>query len=139
MPIISTFYGIVIRMYWDDHAPPHFSRGICRAANSDRHTHIRTLGALTGTMSPRALSLILEWAQEHQDELMENWELCQRMQPNKDIAAFIVPPINNSLSPTHQFGKSGGNHINFSPHACLRPFRNQRALELGAPSFQCNN
>lgn len=37
-------------------------------------------------MSPRALSLILEWAQEHQDELMEDWELCQRMQLPKKIS-----------------------------------------------------
>ncbi len=24
MPVISRFLGIVIAMYWDDHAPPHF-------------------------------------------------------------------------------------------------------------------
>lgn len=83
MPIISTFYGIIIRMYWDDHAPPHFH---ARYAAQQIVIDIRTLGILRGTMSPRALSLILEWAQEHQDELMEDWELCQRMQPPKKIS-----------------------------------------------------
>ena len=40
MPIISTFYGIIIQMYWDDHAPPHFHARYAEDANSDRHTHL---------------------------------------------------------------------------------------------------
>jgi hypothetical protein len=24
MPTISSFYGMLIQMYWDEHAPPHF-------------------------------------------------------------------------------------------------------------------
>jgi hypothetical protein len=24
MPTISMFYGMLIQMYWDEHAPPHF-------------------------------------------------------------------------------------------------------------------
>lgn len=45
---------------------------------------IRTLDILEGEMPRRALALILEWAQEHRAELMEDWELCARnQQPNK--------------------------------------------------------
>ena len=81
MPIISTFYGIIIQIYWDDHAPPHFH---ARYAEDQIIIDIRTLGILKGKMSRRALMLVLEWAQEHRDELMEDWELCQRNQsPNK--------------------------------------------------------
>ncbi|SHL70938.1 protein of unknown function [Nitrosospira sp. Nsp11] len=43
MPIISTFYGIIIRMYWDDHAPPHFH---ARYAAQQIVIDIRTLGIL---------------------------------------------------------------------------------------------
>lgn len=45
---------------------------------------IRTLDILEGEMPRRALALILEWAQEHRAELMEDWELCARnQQPHK--------------------------------------------------------
>ncbi|MDR7536985.1 MAG: DUF4160 domain-containing protein [Armatimonadota bacterium] len=37
-------------------------------------------------MSPRALRLVLEWAELHKAELLENWELAQQGQPLKRIA-----------------------------------------------------
>jgi len=86
MPIISTFYGIIISMFWDDHAPPHFH---ARYAGQQIVIDIRTLEILKGKMSRRALALILEWAQEHRAELMEDWELCQLGQLPKKIPPLL--------------------------------------------------
>ena len=81
MPEISRFFGIVIAMYYDDHAPPHF-----HAINGSEKAEIRIdpLGVLKGRLSPRALSLVMEWAALHQAELLEDWNLRAAGQmPNK--------------------------------------------------------
>lgn len=82
MPTICTFYGIVIQMFWRDHGPPHF-----HALYGDYEilVDIRTLEVLEGKMPRRALGLILEWAQEHRKELMEDWDLCAHNQPPNKI------------------------------------------------------
>jgi len=81
MPTISTFYGILIQMFWSDHAPPHFH---ALYAEDEVLIDIRTLDILEGEMPRRALALILEWAQEHRAELMGDWALSPRnQQPNK--------------------------------------------------------
>lgn len=82
MPTISSFYGILIRMYWDDHAPPHFH---ALYAEHKAVVEIRTLNVLEGYLPRRALALVLEWAQQHRDELMEDWELCARNQVPRKI------------------------------------------------------
>jgi hypothetical protein len=80
MPTISTFYGILIQMFWRDHAPPHFH---ALYAEYEVLIDIHTLEIMEGGMPRRALALVLEWAQEHRPELMENWQLCERNQtPN---------------------------------------------------------
>ena len=82
MPTISTFFGILIQMYWEDHAPPHFH---ALYAEHEALVDIRTLDVIRGAMPRRALALILEWAQEHRAELIEDWELCSRRQSPKKI------------------------------------------------------
>lgn len=82
MPTISTFYGILIQMFWRDHAPPHFHP---LYAEYEVLIDIRTFDILDGAMPRRALALILEWAQEHRAELMEDWDLCVRNQPPNPI------------------------------------------------------
>ncbi len=82
MPTISTFYGILIQMFWRDHAPPHFH---ALYAEYEVLIDIQTLDVLEGRMPRRALALVLEWAQEHRAELMEDWELCARNQLPKKI------------------------------------------------------
>ncbi len=68
-------------MFWNDHAPPHFH---ALYVEHEVLIDIRTLGLLEGGMLRRVLDLILEWAQEHRAELMEDWELCARnQQPHK--------------------------------------------------------
>ena len=81
MPTISVFYGMVIQMYWDDHAPPHFH---VRYAEARATIGIRSLQVLTGSLPVHAERLVLQWAAEHQIELLENWTLCElRMTLNK--------------------------------------------------------
>jgi len=81
VPTISAFYGIIIQMFWNDHAPPHFHavygeyQGII---------DIKSLTMLEGNLPRRALNLILDWAELHQTELLADWELCtQKKTPNK--------------------------------------------------------
>lgn len=74
MPEISRFFGIIIFMYFDEHNPPHFHAkyGEERAVIS-----INELKVMEGRLSRRALSLVLEWANEHRNELMKNWNNLQ--------------------------------------------------------------
>jgi hypothetical protein len=85
MPTISSFYGIVIRMYFADHAPPHFH---AMYAEFEAVIAIETLLLLRGDLPRRALALVLEWAQEHRAELVEDWKLCSENQPPSKI-----PPL----------------------------------------------
>ena len=45
----------------------------------------RTLEVIGGSLPRRALSLTIEWAIEHREELMEDWNLCQSKQHPKRI------------------------------------------------------
>ena len=76
------FYGVLIQMFWQDHAPPHFH---ALYGEDEVLINIRTLEVIQGAMPRRALALVLEWAQEHRAELMENWELCTHNQSLKII------------------------------------------------------
>lgn len=49
MPTVSVFYGIVIQMFWKDHAPPHFH---ALYAEHEVLIDIRDLGVLRGSLPP---------------------------------------------------------------------------------------
>jgi len=83
MPTISSFYGIIIQMFWTDHAPPHFH---ALYAEYEARINIQTLEIINGSLPKRALALVLEWASEHRAELMEDWELCADMKMPKKIS-----------------------------------------------------
>jgi len=74
MPEISRFYGIIIAMFFDDHNPPHFH---ARYGADKAAIDIETLRVLEGHLSPRALGLVIEWATQHKDELLSNWNLAK--------------------------------------------------------------
>ena len=81
MPEISRFYGIIIAMFFDDHNPPHFH---ARYAGEKVTIEIESLRIIEGQISPWALGLIIEWAAQHKEELLNNWELAKNNQtPNK--------------------------------------------------------
>ena len=73
MPVLSRFYGIVIRMYFlqKEHNPPH----IHAIYNDDMAAiDIMTGTVLEGYLPPKALALVREWAAAHRDELKEIWD-----------------------------------------------------------------
>lgn len=78
MPTISEFFGIVIRMYYDDHNPPHFH---VFYGKYEAQVSIDTLEVIKGNLSKRALALVLEWAAEHRNELREDWRLAELHEP----------------------------------------------------------
>ena len=78
MPIISTFFGIVIRMFYEDHAPPHFHAEYQGQQGKFGFDGIMTVGNIR---SKTALRLIREWANLHQAELEANWERAMAKTP----------------------------------------------------------
>jgi len=77
MPTISQFFGIVILMYFNDHAPPHFH---AKYGEHEALLRIDPLGILEGHLPPKALSLVMEWAAIHQKELMNDWKRAESLQ-----------------------------------------------------------
>ncbi len=73
MPEISRFYGIIIRMFFNDHNPPHFH---ATYQDYDAIIHIEN-GIIKGEMPRRALTLIYDWLDMHKEELLNNWKLLQ--------------------------------------------------------------
>ena len=86
MPEICRFLGIVIAMYHKEHAPPHFHAkyGSQRGVFS-----INELKLIEGKLPKRVISLILEWAFEHRDELLEDWELAQNKKDLNKIDPLV--------------------------------------------------
>jgi len=84
MPEISRFLGIVIRMYYRDHSPSHFH---ATYGDYDITVEIET-GVTQGRFPRRALSAVLEWYEQHQDELRANWERARREEPLEKIEAL---------------------------------------------------
>lgn len=82
MPTISRFYGILIQMYFGDHVPPRFH---ALYAEFEALIDIRTLNVIRGELPNRAMALVLEWAEQHRDELVRDWELCVQNQTPASI------------------------------------------------------
>jgi len=85
MPEISRFYGIVIAMYHNEHNPPHFH---ARYGKEKVAIEIKTLQILEGSIAPRALGLVMEWASQHQDDLMKDWDLAVNLKEQ-----FTIEPL----------------------------------------------
>jgi len=82
MPEICRFYGIIIRMFYNDHNPPHFH---VIYQEFKALMSITTLEILEGELPNRAKSLAIEWAIEHRKELIENWQKAQDRLPLNKI------------------------------------------------------
>lgn len=82
MPEICRFYGIIISVFYNEHNPPHFH---ARYGEDKVAIDIHTLQVLEGRIPPRALGLVVEWASQHQGELMEDWELMKNERQPKKI------------------------------------------------------
>lgn len=84
MPELSRFYGIVIKMYYNDHNPPHFH---AEYGGDQMVVDIGTMAVIGDRIPPRATGLVMEWAALHQDELRDAWHQARNMEP----LARIVP------------------------------------------------
>ena len=81
MPEICRFLGIVIQIYYDDHNPPHFH---ARYGDKKGSFEITSLNMLEGNLPIKVRSLVTEWADQHKEELMKDWEMAQMGNvPNK--------------------------------------------------------
>ena len=73
MPVLSRFYGIIIRMYFQqaEYNPPHIHAlyGEDMAA-----IDIQTGEVLEGHLPPKALAMVREWSDIHKDDLLHMWE-----------------------------------------------------------------
>jgi hypothetical protein len=75
MPVVSRFFGILILMYFNDHAPPHFH---VRYGGKKAVIDIEQLRVIEGNLPPRVLGLVAERTSLHQDELRSNWLLAAK-------------------------------------------------------------
>ncbi|MBE0493146.1 MAG: DUF4160 domain-containing protein [Thiomicrospira sp.] len=83
MPTISTFYGIIIQMFYGDHSPPHIH---VKYSGHEAVVDFQKMEIIKGSLPRRAANLVLDWAELHQSELIEDWELCSNHQAPKPIA-----------------------------------------------------
>ena len=70
MPVLATFYGITIRMYYADHDPPHFH---AIYAEHEALIGIADGALLRGELPRRAQRLVEEWRSLHKQALQERW------------------------------------------------------------------
>ena len=70
MPCVSRFFGIAIYFYFNEHAPAHFH---ARYGDDEAVYEIETLRVYAGGLPRRAHNLVLEWADQHRDELRNCW------------------------------------------------------------------
>ena len=73
MPVLSRFYGIIIRMYFQqsEHNPPHI-----HAIYGEHGAAIdfQTNEVLEGELPPKELAMVLEWIEINRKELKQIWD-----------------------------------------------------------------
>lgn len=82
MPTISWFYGISIRMFFNDHAPPHFH---AYYGDSEAQVAIGTGRILRGSLPPKQRRLVEQWALRYNGSLMAAWTLAGADRPFERI------------------------------------------------------
>ena len=85
MPQISAFLGIIIRMFYRDHNPPHFHAVY---AEYEGLIDINKLELISGKLPPRVLGLVIEWTALHQ-ELNGNWNKAKRQESLNPIEPLV--------------------------------------------------
>jgi hypothetical protein len=78
MPTIREFDGLFIRMYYNDHPPPHFH---ARSGESEATININTRAVIEGDLPVAALKRARKRARMNKTELVENWRLCREKSP----------------------------------------------------------
>ena len=72
MPVITRFYGLTIKMYLlgKEHNPPHIH---IRYGEYNAVIDLQALKLMEGDLPGKGLSMAMEWATLHRDELLEMW------------------------------------------------------------------
>lgn len=88
MPVISQFYGIIIRMYFND-TEKHFLEHIHVQYNEfDATFSIKDVKVLEGKLPPKQHKLVVAWMEIHKDELLALWNVAQN-----DGEIFKIDPL----------------------------------------------
>jgi hypothetical protein len=87
MPTISTFYCITIRMYLNEHPPPHFH---AEYGDDEACISIATGDITDGRLPRNAARLVKEWALAHGTELSDNWNRARSNRLPEKIAGLDV-------------------------------------------------
>jgi hypothetical protein len=74
MPEVTRFYGIVVKLFFGDHPPPHFH---VVYGEYNALFNIETLEMIEGDLPNRASKMVEEWATRYQTELLEMWQTQQ--------------------------------------------------------------
>ena len=82
MPRICEFFGIVIKMFYNDHAPAHFH---AEYGGAEAIYDIDRLEVLRGKLPRRAHALVIEWATLHRGELRNDWGNARAGKPLQTI------------------------------------------------------
>jgi hypothetical protein len=82
MPELCRFYGIIIRMFWADHPPPHFH---AIYGSHEAIIEIATSEVIAGSLPLGAHSLVSQWVSLHREELLDDWELARALSPLRKI------------------------------------------------------
>ncbi|MFC1607558.1 DUF4160 domain-containing protein [Candidatus Latescibacterota bacterium] len=85
MPEICRFYGIVIKMFYDDHRPPHFH---AEYGEYQALIQIEDFALIKGILPPKAIGLVVEWSSIHKEELLQEWNLAHQDKP-----LFKIQPL----------------------------------------------
>jgi hypothetical protein len=83
MPILSVFFGIIVRMWHDDHPPPHIH---VEYQGFEALVVISTGEVCEGRLPKKAAAIVKEWCLNHQQELLANWVHAERFEPMERIA-----------------------------------------------------
>ena len=86
MPEICRFLGMIISIYFEDHNPPHFH---VEYNEYEAVISINDLQVLKGGLPSRVLGLVMEWADLHKAELLENWNSIKESGKYTKIAPLV--------------------------------------------------
>jgi len=85
MPIISTFLGLTIRMYFGDHPPPHIHVAY---QGFEALVNIETSKVIEGKLPSRVERLVMEWILLRKKAILRNWYHAERLEPLERIAGL---------------------------------------------------
>ena len=88
MPLISSFYGVLIYLYWLDTREHHMPHIHAMYAGDEAVFSIDSGDVLDGSLPRRQTRMVLAWIEIHRDELMADWSLAVKGEP-----VFKIDPL----------------------------------------------